>query len=298
MLSIPALDRRVINTSPKHLVRGKWCAVRLTPNLRGEELINIGVAFKTTRGKLSFRLLPSLQGFRAIYGENGVDNLEFLRMLLEDETHETHTLPLPEISPHLTYGPWKPAQGVSVDKILESMFQEVVTLKMRNEHAGGLGRTVGTRDLRKSIFHDLEKTGVQVKQILHEQRVKVSQGNRDVFLDLPIWREKDLFRSDMYGSIVSTRYVNDVYRQHDLDSAFRNLNIARQFFAAPESRGGLFILKPEPDEGFPIRDIENDIDEIAWPLEKQGIKVECGTTHHVMQAQVSGFLLAASSPGR
>jgi len=123
----PALDKMVndAENNPPDLIRGKWCLIQMNPILQREERLNIGVAFKAQRGKvIVFRLLTSMERYRAVYGDRSMDNLNFLLAMLAEASLGARTLQ--KVSPHILYRPWKPAQGISVKEILDSMFEAVV----------------------------------------------------------------------------------------------------------------------------------------------------------------------------
>ncbi|MCK9985664.1 MAG: hypothetical protein AzoDbin1_02136 [Azoarcus sp.] len=283
------LDDLLEELPRKKLIRGKWCAVRFSPDTSSGECLNIGVAFKPARGQIRTRLLGSAAGFRSLYGSSGVSNFNFL-IALTAQSIQTHG-DLVSPSPHVSFGPLRNAQGESVDAILETLYRTTVILRIPEEAPTSGTRTVNTRDLRQRVIRTLRtKHGDSVERFLHEQPVVLNFDNRPLLLDLPLWQAGDLVSGRTYGSIVSAQYADEVYRQHDLDRAFRNLEMASRFIAQ-NGRGALFILRPPSnDPAFPHRDIDNDIDAVAWPLARAGLRIEVEDTEPAIRRKIAGMI--------
>lgn len=283
------LDDLIEISSSARLIKGKWCSVGFSPNLGNGERLNIGVAFKPHRGKVKAKLLTSAAGFRSLYGSTGVENFSFLLAVVAEHIQRTGTLT--DISPHISFGPFRSIQGETTQAILDSLFQSIVSLRIPEDQAKSQSRTVNTPVLRQSVIRALRSQYSNfADQFLHEQPVVINYENRPHLLDLPVWQSEDLVSGRLFGSIVSAYYVDEVHRQHDLDRAFRNVDTAKRYIAA-NGRGGLFILRPASnDSSFPMQDIDNDIDAIAWPLAKSGIAIEVEDSPVVIQRKVANFI--------
>lgn len=283
------LDDLIETSAAARLLKGKWCSIGFSPNLGNGERLNIGVAFKPIRGKVQAKLLTSATGFRSLYGSNGVENFSFLLAVVAEHIQRTGTLT--DISPHISFGPLRSIQGETTQAILDSLFQSIVTLRIPEDQAKSQSRAVNTPVLRQSVIRALRNQYSNLAdQFLHEQPVVINFENRAHLLDLPVWQSGDLISGRLFGSIVSAHYVDEVHRQHDLDRAFRNVDTAKRFIAAT-GRGGLFILRPASnDSNFPVRDIDNDIDAIVWPLAKSGITIEVEESAAVIQRKVADFI--------
>jgi len=120
----PGLDKLLdgMETRPPPRIQGKWCIIQIDPTLYREERINIGVAFRPLYGRKIFsRLLPSLNALGALYGEQSLDNLNFMLSILRKCLHDVRKVP--DVSPHISFGQWKYASGNSVEEILDNMFK-------------------------------------------------------------------------------------------------------------------------------------------------------------------------------
>lgn len=283
------LDDLLLPNVKAKLVKGKWCSIGFSPSPGNGERLNIGVVFKPLRGKAQARLITNTAGFRALYGSTGVENFSFLIAVIAEHFQRTGTITA--ISPHINFGPLRPIQGTSGEAILDSLYQSIVTLRLPEEQEIAANKTINTTHLRQIIFRELRREHSSLaERFLHEQPVPIDFENRTHLLDLPVWQAEDLVSGRLFGSIVSAHYADEVYRQHDLDRAFRNLDTAKRFITTT-GRGSLFILRPDSKDGnFPMRDIENDIDAVAWPLTKSGIDVEVEDNLAAIQQKVARFI--------
>lgn len=260
------------------------------PNPGNGDQFNIGVAFKPNRGRFQATLMPNAATFRCLYGSNGAENFSFLIAILAEHIQRTGTLA--QISPHVEFGPLRTIHGETVQEILESLYRNVVTLRVPEDQTVVSPRaSFSTQKLRSSIIREMRRRHSDyANQFMHEQPVVVNIEDRPLLLDLPVWQSEDLVSGRLYGSIVSANYADEVYRQHDLDRAFRNLDTAQRYIAN-NGRGCLFILRPAAnDSRFPLRDIENDIDNVAWPLAKGGVRIEVEESVAAIQRQVAAFI--------
>ena len=281
-------DLAPVSTSAR-LIKGKWCNVRFSPSTGNGELLNIGVAFIPTRGKLHAKLIPNAGGFRSLYGSGGVENFAFLLTLTAE--HFQRTGSMTTISPHISFGPLLPIQGESVDHILHSLYQHTVTLRLYDDRGAAQKRSMNTQTLRNNVIRLLRQQYRDITgRFLHEQPVHVQHEEQSLLLDLPIWQNEDLVSHRKFGSIVSTMYLDEIYRQHDLDRAYRNVETAKRFIEKSGS-GSIFILRPASNDGeFPLRDIDNEIDAIAWPLLKSKIHVEVVESADDVRKKVANFI--------
>lgn len=270
------------------LVKGKWWPIRFTPDRVSGEVLNVGIAFRPNRGKVHVKLLPDVKGFRTLFGRDGANNLEFALALTSELIRRTGDLVTP--SPQITFGDPKPAQGINAIQILESLFDSVVTLRM-DEVENQSSTAINTRTLRRNVLNTLRRLDDKlIETSMPDQPIPANIDGRTLLLDIPIWRDSDLFSQKRFGSIVSAYYADETYRQHDLDRAHRNMVTALETIAQ-KTPGGIFILRPpENNTAFPSHAIDRDIDAIALPLSKK-VKVQiCDTTEEITQ-EVMSFLL-------
>jgi len=285
------LDDLIPTAAPRKSVKGKWCAIRFSPTPYTGEQLNIGIAFKPDRERIQTRMLSSAAGFKALYGSNGVENFNFLLAVVAQSMQSSQRFESP--SPHISFGPLLSIQGENVQSIMDSLYEATVILRVPEELPSRANRTMNTQDLRKKLIRNLKTYhAAQADNFLHEQQVIAYIDSRPLLLDLPLWQSGDLASGRVFGSIVSAKCIEEVYRQHDLDRAFRNIDTAQRFIAK-DGRGAVFILRPPSnDSGFPVRDIDNDIDAIVWPLSKAGIHIDVEDRIETLQKRVAQFIAA------
>ncbi|MDR0379999.1 MAG: hypothetical protein LBI62_08690 [Candidatus Accumulibacter sp.] len=260
---------------PKPVVSGKWFEIRLTPDLITGEILNIGVGFVASRSKkFSFRLLESAAPFHCLYGPGGQEQFGFLLNVVRDSL-ETYG-PSAKISPHISFGPSRPAQGNNAEEILQSLYRSVVTLGKRSaEAAEVLAETERkaprvTEALRKKIRQALhEKDPHGFSAYWRDKPVIIPIGRHQCSIDIQLWQaNEDFFSPRYFGSIVSVCYNDSHYRKAYLNGAYHDLTIARSCIQKGNGKGGFFILRPESSHDN-HEQIENEIDNAVWALEEK-----------------------------
>lgn len=284
MLSLDNLNE-ASTPAPKPAVTGKWFEIRLTPDLVSGELLNIGVGFIQARTRLFFfKLLDSAAPFGCLYGPKGREQFGFLLNTVRESLASQG--PISSISPHISYGQPRHAQGASVEAILDSLYQTVVTLGRRSVEIEAL--TAGYH-VPRSTEHIRHKARIMMRKAdpqgftsyWRETPVSISADGHSRQLDVQIWQQQgNLFSPRSFATIVSTCYRSPLYRKAYLTGAYQDLTVARNFLqhiqekAAKESRGGVFILRSADDDY--ANDADNEIDTTVWALRK-----EYGITPHV-----------------
>lgn len=261
--------------TPPAAVHGHWQAIQFKPDLTTGEVFNIGVAFTEYRKRHTHtRLLPHLNGFKALFGTVGADNFSFLLQLLREQLSAHRQLVAP--GPQIVFGPKKFASGNNPHDIIDQLYSTVVTMAWATEGkeiAGADKGALQTLRLRRKIARmAVKKMGKNWPSIFREEPVAVADSNGVRHeLDLPIWRGEDLVSAQIFGTILSAQFHSPIHRTASLAPGYVNFNQAAQF--ATKGKGGLLILRPsDQDHRFDEsmrRDIDNDIDRITWPYLKQ-----------------------------
>lgn len=270
-------DAQHIQPAP---IQGEWQIIQFQPDFTTGEIFNIGVIFFEKRKKTPHvKLLPSLAGFRSIYGANGADNFKFLLRLLHEQLVELHELRSP--SPQIIFGKRKFTSGNSPQEIISHLYKNMVTLARAKDDAeddaNGFS-SLKTEELRRRVFKAAQKKmGNGWSSIFRSDPISISD-NRGMrhSLDLPIWRGEDLLSAQIYGTILSAQFRSDAYRSASLSTGYVNFNQAAEI--AKSAKGGLLILRPSKENtAFDEQlraEIDNDIDKITWPyIKRKGIKI-------------------------
>jgi len=272
MLTLDQLfDQDAAESKPR--VSGKWFEIRLTPDLATGELLNIGVGFIRARTReFYFRLLDSAAPFGCLYGPKGKEQYGFL-LAVAREALAAHG-PSASISPQITFGQRRFAQGNSVEEILDSMYRAVVTLARRvditaetltpmERHAPRSTETIRKRIRR--AFRANDPKGFT--SYWRDAPVIVPADDRSRPIDMQIWQDEGLFTPRCFATIVSTCYRDRHYRAAFLNTAYHDLTIARAFIKAGRGKGAIFILRP--DAGDLLEKIDDEIDNTTWALAKK-----------------------------
>lgn len=181
--------------------------------------------------------------------------------------------PSAKISPHISFGTPRYAQGDSAEEILQSLYRSIVTLGRRSAEAAEVLTEAerktprATEALRKKIRRAFRKNDPQgFTAYWHDDPVTVPVEGRRRPIDMQIWQANEgLFNPRCFGCIVSVCYSNPHYRKSYLNGAYHDLTIARSCIQDEKGRGGIFILRPKSGN----EQIENEIDDTIWALEKK-----------------------------
>lgn len=260
---------------PPAAVQGQWQIIQFKPDLITDEVFNIGIAFTEHRKRSTHtRLLPHLNGFKALFGEAGADNFNFLLQLLREQLADNSRLISP--GPQIIFGHKKFASGNNPHDILDRLYHTHITLawaKEDNLAPLGIKGALQTQRLRKKIERiAVKKMGKNWPTIFRDDPVAVADANGVRHeLDLPIWRGEDLVSAQIYGTILSAQFHSAIYRTASLAPGYVNFNQATHI--ATKGKGALLILRPANDDprfSDQLRnEIDNDIDRIIWPYHKQ-----------------------------
>lgn len=270
---------------PPPAVHGMWQAIQFQPDFATGERFNIGVVFFEHRKQTPHaRLLPSLAGFRALYGDTGADNFKFLLSLMREQIVDERKAISP--SPQILFTKKKFAAGNNPQEIVDRLYYSTVTLaaaKDEEEDDQGIAPSLKTEKLRQRVAKIArQKMGSAWPSIFRDEPVPIAdqRGHRHA-LDLPIWRGEDLISAQIYGTILSAQFRSAAHRSASLSSGYVNFSQAASI--ATKAKGGLLILRPADDnpaysQGL-MDDIDNDIDKITWTFLKQSnIVVHVGET--------------------
>lgn len=277
-MSLDALFNEDARTMKKPAVAGKWFEIRLTPDLVTGELLNIGVAFIQNRTKaFHFRLLETAAPFACLYGPRAREQFGFLLATLRESMtlHGASSL----ISPQISFGSPRHAEGASVEAVLDSLYANTVTLgrfmqrqeELAEAEPSKAKRSTETVRLRvRKAFSSIDKKGFT--DYWHDDPVPLKVDEVVHPLDLQLWKGKDLVSPNYFASIISACYKDAHYRRSFLTGAYQALTIARSY-GGDKARGSLFILRPEADDGVfggELRTvIDNEIDNTTWVLLKK-----------------------------
>jgi hypothetical protein len=266
-------------------VEGTWQVIRFQPDFVTGERFNIGVVFFEKRKSTPHaRLLPTLIGFKALYGADGADNFKFLLSLLHEQLIVGRQAVSP--SPQIVFGEKKFAAGNNPQEIVDHLFKTMVTLaaaKDTEDDETANPASLHTVKLRERVATlARRKMGKDWTSIFRREPVAVADdnGNRHS-LDLPIWYGEDMFSAQIYGTILSAQFRSAAHRAASLSTGYVNFSQAAEI--ATKGKGGLLILRPSPSnpayDDHLQNDIDNDIDKITWPyLKKKNITIHIADT--------------------
>ena len=278
-------------------VMGSWMSVRLTPDLVTGELFNIGVVFVDSEATVHSRFVPSIQGFKSIFGARGFSNLHFL-LELAREHFESGRAATP--SPHVSLSDPKPAAGMTPEEIVDRLFSTMVTMTPYEE-AGDIyspSLSFSTAKLRQKVLGRL-KTDYAAAFNRISRTAPISLTDRDGsrhLVDLPLYDAHDDMLGGLtrYGTIVSAQFKDQVHRNYNIGQGTSAIMEAHALMPR-HARPGIFLLRP--DESTPgytkkvLEEIDNDIDRQLWIMKKHvsEAKPEVCSTIEGLAARIAEF---------
>lgn len=243
------------------LINGEYFVIKFTPDFVANEVLNIGVAFIDENQKIHSRLLPNLQGFKCLYGSKSLEVIDLLFDSVKVALKESGYFSSP--SPHISYSPLIPTSGLSVNTLLDSIYQDYIHLDhYETQDKQKTTQALGTSSLRKSMFSYFK----QYNKALYESYFSFDKvlvdldSDRFIELDLPIFREvhHTLFNQDpLFATVISADYVDPATLSLNLDylgsTTIRNACELK----GRNSKAGLFIYRPTVSERIDRKTLEN-----------------------------------------
>lgn len=242
--------RAALSTEGKprpYRVSGKFQVIKFMPNLVAQEIFNIGIVFIDDQNKRHIRMLNNAKAFECLYGKAGAAQVQNMLTYANDVTKELgESASL--ASPHLSYSDPLITQGLTIDQILSSLYDEYINLVCNREAATAKRGAINTDHLRKKIFYSLRKINPRgYNDILHENPIIVERKDEKIELNLPIWKYDKLFKDSFFATIISADFIPEAYLGYNLDTlGAMNLQAACEIQGS-ESRAGFFIYCPNPD---------------------------------------------------
>jgi hypothetical protein len=269
------LEKLLGQQTQKNLVKGEWFNIRWSPDLATGEKLNIGVGFIEGE-RVHSRLLSYFERVRCLYGDRGIYHAELVTSIVGESLRQNRKLsPIPQIS----YDKSGYAQGLSIDEILTSLFEQTVPLqnKIRTTSSSKRFHSINTDKLYTCLVDELKvKAALQFEEFVPQDSsliIRDDSGSQELFI--PFRDNKNLV-----GGLASTVYSNVQRVELNLLKAARDVEAAIKL--GKGNNASIFILKPGNDietlEREQIDSIESALDKFDWYMNKQGIAVGSHTT--------------------
>lgn len=254
-------------------IAGEWFRIQWMPDLSTGELLNIGVVFKETGGRVHVKMLNQFTRLTCLYDVEISESAAFVISVVESSLlAESNVSP----SKNVIYSDSLFVQGSDSSKILNELFDTSVTLSrpvdIKKEGSIDRIKTISTAELREVVFHQVRaEIGVlSANQILPQCSILTKKYGDNVYqLDIPVQGK------GMLGSVVSAAHKTVQHVELNLLRAFSDVETAVRVYEGRD-KGGMFVLKPEDKViktfGRKNRyEIEKKLDNISWKAESNGI---------------------------
>ncbi len=278
-----ALEKLLTESNENKIVKGNWFNIRWTPDLATGEVLNIGVGF-VENGRVYSRILNYFERLKCLFGERGVYHAGLVTSIVAESLRLNEEKPP---IPQVTYKNNGFAQGVSVDEILSSLFDQTVPL----------GRKI-VKSKSKERFSSLNADKLYTCLLDELKLIARLDFERFVPTSSSILVDDDSGRQELFvpfrdghtliGGLASSVYSSVSTIELNLLKAARDVETAIKL--GKGSRASIFILKPacevETLKKEQIIRIENTLDKFDWHMTKQGIAVGSHTTVEGLASEI------------
>lgn len=265
-----------------HLTRGKWVNIRLQPNLLSGEQLNVGVGFIDQTGRFHTRVSTDLSRLRCLYDERiDLEDMQVLLALAADQLdRKRYESGMPEtISPQLSFSPPSYAAGNSIDDILNTFFDQTVSLvspqpeteDSKRPYFRGYSNTAVRQHLREWMVKHHHKVASRIFSHDAAFVIRSNDGGQaeEHSVDLPLRQPGKLA-----GSVVSAFCSGTQTAELRLLQSAMSINTAKRHLY--NERIGLFVLRPDHTSGLDRKTLsrfDDVIDESVWQLRDAGVHV-------------------------
>lgn len=281
-------NRLIENLPPREasakaqLTRGQWFNIRLQPSLLAGEQLNVGVGFVDHTGRLHTRVTDDLARLRCLYDDRiDLDDMQMLVGLAADQfDRERYDPDMPKLlSPQLSFSAPSYAAGASIDVILETFFDQTVSLisplveteESKRSYFRGYTNAAVIKDLHQWMVKHHNHLANQIFAHKSTFTIRAGDGGRteEHSVNLPLRQP-----SKLAGSIVSAYCSGSQTAELRLLQSAMSINTAKRHLE--NEKIGLFVLRPDLASGLDKRVLsrfDDVIDESVWQLRDAGVHV-------------------------
>lgn len=264
------------NSENSDLISGNWFTVRFMPDRISGEIFNVGVVFVDKNSKCHYRILETTDAFQCLFGISGAANIKFLLDIVDEMFANNNYTITP--SPHIIYSNYQTARGESVDEILDDLYGSMVSLICRNEKKTKKSQALGTTDLRKKVFNQIESRRKGMKDKIYNPEpflITNNSNEKGMLVDMPISKYSlgdSRTRAEYYGTIISAAYLDDIHRRYNIDYVgCTNVTNCCEILGK-DIKASIIIYVPPVDESVFTEavqiNIRNELDKCLYSLEK------------------------------
>jgi hypothetical protein len=266
-----ALNKILEQNSNNTKAEGSSYIFQWSPDLSTEEILNIGVGFRDIRsGEFDVKILDYFERIQCLYGQGALFNLQLACNVAEQLISQSNLSDFIQLTPQIRFKKRGYAQGESIDKVLMSLYEDLIPLgaEIRKKVSNKFS-SISTDKLYLSLKSELKKK-LDLSYSLHvpdSPYTSINYMGKEHQVYLPYDRENGV------ATLVSTVY-SDIQRvKGNLFDSYKHIDIARS--KTNKKENAVFILLPDDTlKGTTQIDIENQVDEFTWLLNQHKIKVE------------------------
>ncbi|EAQ97689.1 hypothetical protein [Congregibacter litoralis] len=272
-------------------VRGKWFAIKFTPDLFAGDSISIGVGFINSAGVIRTRLADDYQRLACFYDDRlNISDVEFLAGLLDEALaglHEEEWLKS-NFGPSVTFTDASYAAGRSETEIIDSLFFNAVPIartkvterdkqprqrfEQESTTCNKIGKSLGDR--YKNIASKFHPNGQAYDIDNQGHRLKLH------------FRDEGRAAGYVASALIADVWKAEVRVRRGVDS----LRTLRN--CVPEERCGLFVVRPGETHGLNdsfLNQFDDLLEEIRWRLDREQIDLRDADDTDLMADQIADW---------
>lgn len=261
-------DKLSSDAAPK--VAGKWRPISLCLDDTACEFLNVGVVF-SHGSQVEVRMLDSFERLKCLY-DTRIDQTQLQHLLMDIEASLIATKgDLPgRLSDTIRLGPALLAQGESAEGVVDTFFEDVVTLARPRQNQSRSTFKYRSSSKISAMVLDImkEQLGVNASRVIQEQPYRLPLRNgKTMDIDVP------LLSSSAVGSVVSAWYKSPMVVENNILQAGADLSIV----ASNSSRQpAMSVLIPNDKSGLTLKErsqVESSAQRKLERFERAGITV-------------------------
>ncbi|WP_160151503.1 hypothetical protein [Microbulbifer sp. ALW1] len=261
-MSIHDSLRQKLSISEVPAVNGQWQSIRFCPDLAADERLNIGVYIQTIDGNRYVKMLDHFERLQCLYDKNVVEQdlltlmSETESILLADGAGSAN-----QLKPHISLGNPLYAAGSSVDEIIDTFYENTVTLG-RPKRRERTFRHITVSRLQRGILDNLrEKIPTRAESIIRSQPIEVRVNNeRNFTIELPLVGLRTI------GAITSAYFKSPMVASNNIMRAVSDISLVQRF--SDRRQASLSLLIPGNDSNLSRGEIRNITEIVEQQVER------------------------------
>lgn len=272
---------------------GESYAIQWMPDVYTRETLNIGICFNNkVTGEFSHKLLDYFDRIHCLFGKDAEFNLKLACDVANDLLRNGQLEDMEFLTEQIRCVRMGYAQGNSTDEILKRLYFDLVPLGRKPKKPATKKFSPTSREtLYKNLVPFLkESLSIEYSLYVPEnpyESIQLPTGKREVYIPFK--------KSSGIATLISTSY-SDIQRvKCNLFEGYQDIDIASSRLS--RNNNAVFVLMPTSDsqlDNTVLHEVENQIDNFVWQLQRHKIQVEPHTEHVELARYIAEWCVKAA----